>query len=84
MGIFDLVRAGLGIAVLPCYMDESCPELIRLDEPDPKFNTDLWVLAHPDIHRSAKVHAFFEYATVKIRDAGSEFFKADCDPGGER
>lgn len=67
MGMFDLVRVGLGIAVLPTYMKVNCPELIQLFEPDPDFDVDLWMLAHPDIRRSAKVHAFFEFATMRIR-----------------
>lgn len=75
MGVFDLVRAGLGIAVLPCYMGENRPELVRLHEPEKEFNSDLWILAHPDIRRSAKVHAFFEFATEKIRGSCSDFFE---------
>ncbi|MBQ4807132.1 LysR family transcriptional regulator [Phaeobacter sp. HS012] len=74
MGMFDLARAGLGIAVLPCYLGQSCPELQRLHAPDPKNNTSLWMLAHPDIRRSARVHAFFEFATAKIRDEFKGFF----------
>lgn len=77
MGMFDLVRAGLGIAALPCYMGENSDELVRLEEPEVEFNTDLWVLAHPDIRRSAKVHAFFEFATEKIRETGADFFNAN-------
>ncbi len=73
MGMFDLVRAGMGVAVLPCYMGENTPELARLHEPEPKYNVDLWMLAHPDIRRSARVHAFFEFATARIRDAGPDF-----------
>ncbi len=73
MGIFDLVRSGLGIAVLPCYLGENSSELSRVHEPDAAFNTDLWILAHPDIRRSAKVHAFFEFATATIRDSGLDF-----------
>lgn len=73
MGVYDLVRAGLGIAVLPCYLGENCPELIKLEEPDEAFNMNLWLLAHPDIRRSAKVHAFFEFATAMIREGGEDF-----------
>ncbi|NKB22662.1 MAG: LysR family transcriptional regulator [Alphaproteobacteria bacterium] len=75
MAMFDLIRANLGIAVLPCYMAENTSELVQLHRADTKFNTDLWMLAHPDIRRSAKVHAFFEFATARIRDDGSGFFK---------
>ncbi len=74
MGVFDLVRAKLGIAVLPAYLGENCAELVRIHEPDEKFASSLWVLAHPDIRRSARVHAFFEFATSKFRDGVKGFY----------
>lgn len=75
LGMFDLVRTGCSIAVLPCFLGEKSPELIRLQEPDPSFNSDLWILAHPDIRRSARIHAFFRFATEKIRETCSDFYE---------
>ena len=40
--------AGLGLAVLPCFLAE--PELERRTEPRP--STDIWVLVHPDLRRT--------------------------------
>ena len=65
-GAFDLVRAGLGIAALPCYLGETNAELVRIHEPDHRLDWDLWLLAHPDVRRSARVHAFFEYASSAV------------------
>jgi len=76
MGMFDLVCTGVGLAVLPCYMGENNPELVRLHEPDPKLNTALWMLAHPEIHRSARVHAFFEFVTPRIRSSGLDIYRS--------
>jgi DNA-binding transcriptional LysR family regulator len=83
MGMFDLVRSGGGMAVLPCYMGETSPELVRLDEPDVKYNTDLWILAHPEIRRSARVHAFFEFATQKIRSSGLDIYGTSTTSSGD-
>ncbi|AXT35623.1 LysR family transcriptional regulator [Phaeobacter sp. LSS9] len=69
MGVFDLVRGGLGFGALPCYLGEAYSDLVRVHDPDEKFNSNLWMLAHPDIRRSARVHAFFEFATARIREA---------------
>ena len=66
MGVFDMVRSGLGIAAMPCYLGETCPGLVRVHEQDDSINWDLWLLAHPDVRRSARVHAFFEFATNNI------------------
>ncbi|MEM1362143.1 MAG: LysR family transcriptional regulator [Pseudomonadota bacterium] len=72
MGVYDAVRSGLGLAVLPCYLGDQSSELVRLDEPDPRSVWDLWLLAHPDVRRSARVHAFFEFAANHITKAGLE------------
>ena len=69
MGLFELVRAGLGIGVLHYYLGESCKELVRLHNPEEKFNSNLWMLAHPDIRRNARVHAFFEFAKAKVPES---------------
>ena len=68
MGVFELVRNGLGFGALPCYLGETCPDLVRVRDPEEKFSSNLWVLAHPDIRRSARVHAFFEFATARVRE----------------
>lgn len=69
MGVYDAVRSGLGLAVLPVYLGDQSRGLLRLDEPDPRNIWDLWLLSHPDVRRSARVHAFFEYAKNEILDA---------------
>ncbi len=66
MGVFDYVRSGQGVAVLPCYLGERASELVRIEEPDTQLQWDLWVLSHPDVRRSARVHAFFEFASNAI------------------
>ncbi|MEM9316706.1 MAG: LysR family transcriptional regulator, partial [Pseudomonadota bacterium] len=66
MGVFDLVRNGSGIAALPCYLAEDCSTLVRVHEPAQKGVWDLWLLAHPDVRRSARVHAFFDFASSAI------------------
>ena len=68
MGVFELVRCGLGFGALPCYLGEAYPDLVRVHDLEEKFSSNLWMLAHPDIRRSARVHAFFEFATARIRD----------------
>ncbi|WP_299847796.1 LysR family transcriptional regulator [uncultured Roseovarius sp.] len=73
MGVFELVRGGLGFGALPCYLGEACSDLVRVHDPEEKFNSTLWMLAHPDIRRSARVHAFFEFATENIRCGGFRF-----------
>lgn len=68
MGVFEAVKSGLGIAVLPSYLAEQSEKIMRLDDPERSVVWDLWLLAHPDVRRSARVHAFFEFAAKSITD----------------
>lgn len=68
MGVLDAARSGLGLAVLPTYLGAQCASLVRIDEPDQSVIWDLWLLAHPDVRRSARVHAFFEFASKNVTD----------------
>ncbi|MEM7425915.1 MAG: LysR family transcriptional regulator [Pseudomonadota bacterium] len=66
MGVFHMVRSGFGIAALPCYLGEPSKDLVRVQDSDDQADWDLWLLAHPDVHRSARVHAFFDFASSAI------------------
>src|SRR3546814_4742539 len=45
-------RAGLGLAVLPCFLGDSDPRLQRVGDPLPVLETELWLLTHPEIGRA--------------------------------
>jgi DNA-binding transcriptional LysR family regulator len=53
-------RSGLGAAVLPCYLGDPEPDLIRLLDPVPELVRELWIVTHTDLKRTARVRAFFE------------------------
>lgn len=58
----DASAAGLGLAVLPCYLGDLCNGLRRMGSPLPELQTELWILTHPDLRRTARVRAFMEFA----------------------
>ncbi len=54
-------RAGLGVAVLPCYLGDPEPGLERaLAAPLPSLRSEMWMVTHQDLRRTARVQAFFE------------------------
>ena len=52
---------GLGLALLPCFLGDACSRLQRLPMDTAELTTGLWLLTHPDLVRSARVHAFIDH-----------------------
>ena len=52
---------GIGVALLPHYLGNSSAQLQRLPVPVRELTTGLWLLTHPDLFRSSKVHAFMDH-----------------------
>ena len=69
MGILGAVESGLGLAVLPCYLGDHSVNLTRVDAPTNAADWHLWLLSHPDVRRSARVNAFFSYASKEAKAA---------------
>lgn len=58
----SMVRSGVGVTLLPCYVADQDERLRRLDPNvllDSQF--DLWVLYHPDIRRVYRVRLFVDF-----------------------
>jgi len=61
MGLFEAARAGLGLALLPCFMADPEPGLVRVTGPLDGAATSLWLLTHEDLRRTARVRAFLDF-----------------------
>ncbi|WP_407522396.1 LysR family transcriptional regulator [Methylobacterium oryzisoli] len=59
----DLAAAGLGRAMLPCYLGDAAGPvgLVRLGAVLPDAATELWLLTHEDLRRTARVRAFLAH-----------------------
>ena len=54
-------KAGIGLAVLPCYLGDPEPGLARaLSDPVRELARELWLVTHTDLKRTARVRAFFD------------------------
>lgn len=62
--IFNAVAAvlhtGLGVGILPTFMEARHPELVAVSDPIPELAVPVWMLTHPDLRRSARVKAFMQ------------------------
>jgi DNA-binding transcriptional LysR family regulator len=66
IAILEAARAGMGLAILPCYMAEPLPDLQRIGDPVPELATGLWLLVHEDLRRTARVRALIEFVAAEM------------------
>ncbi len=63
----DATRAGLGLAILPCFQGDADPQLVRVIDPPEDLVTDLWLLTHPDLRHAARIRALVEFLYDRLR-----------------
>lgn len=50
-----MLRCGLGIALLPSFLEQSCPELVPLTEPIAELRTPLWLITHEALRNTMRI-----------------------------
>lgn len=64
--LFEACCAGLGFAVLPCYLADGEDGLQRIGAPIDELAIDLWLLTHQDLRQTARVRAFLDFIADAI------------------
>ncbi len=57
----EACKAGLGLAILPCFAGDSDPNLVCLLGPDQVLSLDNWVVVHRDIARTPRIRAVMDF-----------------------
>lgn len=62
----EACKNGMGVSILPCFIGDSDPDLVRIPPytSEPKF--DFWVLNHPDLRNNAKVMTFVRFMAKSL------------------
>lgn len=55
-----MVRTGLGLAVLPTFVEPHEPLLLPVSDDIPALETPVWLLTHADLRATARVTAFMQ------------------------
>ena len=66
-----MLRTGVGVGLLPTFMEASNPELVPVSDPIPELAAPIWMLTHPDLRQTARVRAFMQH----VGDAISEHLR---------
>ena len=61
VAVRSAAEAGIGFALLPRLLGDTSARLTEIAADTAELTIGLWALAHPDLARSARVHAFIEH-----------------------
>jgi len=68
LGMYDAVKNGLGVAALPCFLADTDKKLQRLLPLQTELASELWMLTHQDLKRTARVKAFMDYFSAVLQN----------------
>ncbi len=63
----DAVHAGAGIGFLSLWSGKSNPDLVQMMPTKAEWDTQLWLVTHVDLHRTAKVRALSGFLKEHVR-----------------
>jgi len=61
-----VLRSGLGVGMLPCFIGDAEPDLIRCFDPPPELCGECWLLTSQEARTSPQVRAFIDFAVPRI------------------
>ena len=60
------LRAGLGVATLPCIAGDSEPDLVRCLPPPPELDYEMWLIVREDLKSAPHIRAFADYLAAYL------------------
>ncbi len=79
-GVRKACLAGLGLAILPCFMAHQQPSLQALSPPIAELASELWLLVHPDLRHTARINAVFQLLHTALKRQASILAGANVSP----
>jgi DNA-binding transcriptional LysR family regulator len=71
LGLMYAVKSGLGVGALPTAIADSESDLVRVLGPIPELARSWRLLTHPDLRRTPRIAAFFDFIIEKRDDLKS-------------
>ena len=65
---YNAIKSGLGIGILPCFLAEQDPELVKLVANDVTITRSLWLVTHPELKRLERVAIVWEYLKTLAKE----------------
>ena len=64
--MIEAVKAGIGIAQLPCLLGDAEPQLKRISSIDKKHIFDVWMLIHSNLRHIARFRVFLDFFAEEL------------------
>lgn len=61
LGLVYAVKSGVGLGPLPTALGDAEPDLVRVLGPIPELSRSWRLLTHPDLRRTPRISAFFDF-----------------------
>jgi len=74
VGLRDAAESGLGLSMMPCFMGDPSPHLVRAEAFPESLFASLWVATHKDMAGSARVQSILAWFVEAIR-ADADLFE---------
>jgi len=68
LGLCEAAKQHLGVVPLPCFFGDLEKDLQRIMPPVKELTSELWLLIHPDLRRTARVRAFVDFLIGAIEN----------------
>lgn len=65
----SMVRAGLGMALLPTFLAKRCPDLQALSAPIAELRTPLWLLTHQELRHTMRIKVLMQAVGPALANA---------------
>jgi DNA-binding transcriptional LysR family regulator len=73
MALNHAVSCGLGLGVLPCFLAEGNPNLVRISPVLKNVSTEIWILCHQDLRSLPRIRTVTTFLANAFRLAQSKF-----------
>jgi DNA-binding transcriptional LysR family regulator len=61
VGQFEAARAGIGLAMVDCFLGDADPDLVRILPTKLYHTMEVWLVTHSEVSRSARIRVLFDH-----------------------
>ena len=78
--VLELVAAGAGLSVFPCFVGDSDPRVVRIASPIAELQTEQWLVSHHEERYRPEIRRVADRIAALMREHAA-LFRGDA-PGG--